>query len=480
MATSLMDLYGQQSGIAPPQTSVPGTTPPSPFNFNQENYAGQNGITWNFDTPWAQQQNELYKANSVNGTSNNLLVSQHNLGDDYYKNIGFTGQAWNTPDLSQQVSGGNTTSTMTPEFQQWLKDKGYTYGSGMQGSLPFQAYFDQYGNPVQGSMRQGQSDTGAIEHFILNALAMYAGGQAFAGATGAEGVGAGLSEGGGAGLESYGAGGSAPGSVGFNPAVDSHLANLGGTQASVAAGIPLDPSAVWGAAGAGMSGAPISAGGSVGSVPTGVNLGDLGGAVSTGAGVSTIFNNAKDSQGANEQLGLPPVTDATKPAIPVNPGTGTNLSDLFNSGKLQDLISKGLGSALSGLTSPDGLKGLLGIYNANQQKDLWDKQFASIDQMFSPDSPYAKQMEETLARKDSAAGRNSQYGPRAQALAADLTGQKARMVNDLNNIISKQQDMMQSRASDVAAILQSTGLLNGLSSGVSSLFTELFDLLKGD
>lgn len=40
--------------------------------------------------------------------------------------------------------------------------------------------------------------------------------------------------------------------------------------------------------------------------------------------------------------------------------------------------------------------------------------------MYGQDSPYAKQMQLQLAAKDAAAGRNSQYGPRIQALQADL------------------------------------------------------------
>lgn len=44
----------------------------------------------------------------------------------------------------------------------------------------------------------------------------------------------------------------------------------------------------------------------------------------------------------------------------------------------------------------------------------------TLEQMYGQNSPYALQMQKTLAAKDAAAGRNSQYGPRLQALQADL------------------------------------------------------------
>lgn len=56
------------------------------------------------------------------------------------------------------------------------------------------------------------------------------------------------------------------------------------------------------------------------------------------------------------------------------------------------------------------------------------EQMPTLAAMYGPDSPYAQQLQQTLARKDAAAGRNSQYGPRAvqlQAMLADKGSQYA-------------------------------------------------------
>ena len=56
---------------------------------------------------------------------------------------------------------------------------------------------------------------------------------------------------------------------------------------------------------------------------------------------------------------------------------------------------------------------------ANTLKSQMDS-MPTLESMYGRNSPYALQMQKTLAAKDAAAGRNSQYGPRAQALQAAL------------------------------------------------------------
>jgi hypothetical protein len=64
-------------------------------------------------------------------------------------------------------------------------------------------------------------------------------------------------------------------------------------------------------------------------------------------------------------------------------------------------------------------------YMGNKQTGQYNDVINQINGLFAPDSAYAKQMEQALARKDAAAGRNSQYGTRAVELAAALTKDKA-------------------------------------------------------
>ena len=56
---------------------------------------------------------------------------------------------------------------------------------------------------------------------------------------------------------------------------------------------------------------------------------------------------------------------------------------------------------------------------ANTLKNQMDN-MPTLESMYGMNSPYALQMQKQLAAKDAASGRNSQYGPRAQALQAAL------------------------------------------------------------
>jgi hypothetical protein len=69
--------------------------------------------------------------------------------------------------------------------------------------------------------------------------------------------------------------------------------------------------------------------------------------------------------------------------------------------------------------------GLYNMYKAGQQNN---DQANSLANMFSQNSPYATQLRQQLARRDAAAGRRSQYGPREvelQAKLAQMAGQMA-------------------------------------------------------
>lgn len=93
---------------------------------------------------------------------------------------------------------------------------------------------------------------------------------------------------------------------------------------------------------------------------------------------------------------------------------------------------------LSALSSPGGTSGksslgsygdlassLFGMYNANKQRKRLQGQQDSLSNIFSPNSPYAQQARQAMERKDAAAGRRSQYGPREAQLAALLSERQA-------------------------------------------------------
>ena len=169
-----------------------------------------------------------------------------------------------------------------------------------------------------------------------------------------------------------------------------------------------------GIAGAGMLGAGMLGSGALGGV--GAAGGDLGmaGWMGTGAGEMGLEAGAAGlaSSGAGGAAGL-----ASSGAGGASPW-GSFLKTLTS--PIGNMATKAGGSLLSQLIAGGG-----NAYMGNKQAGQYDDVISQINQLFAPDSPYAKQMQQTLARKDAAAGRNSQYGDRAVQLAAALTQAKS-------------------------------------------------------
>lgn len=102
----------------------------------------------------------------------------------------------------------------------------------------------------------------------------------------------------------------------------------------------------------------------------------------------------------------------------------------------------------SGFTLGGALQGLGGLYagyqgmkqakqlqqNASQNNQTLQSQMVGLKDMYSPNSPYAQQLAQQLARKDAAAGRNSQYGPRAVELQARLAGMAPQVANSMSSL----------------------------------------------
>jgi hypothetical protein len=111
---------------------------------------------------------------------------------------------------------------------------------------------------------------------------------------------------------------------------------------------------------------------------------------------------------------------------------------------------------------------------------------ANLSQMYAPNSPYAQQLEQTLARKDAAAGRLSQYGPRAVDLQARLAAQQAQASQSLAGLANARQSgfanqQAASNAQQAArgqqlqrllALGKSSGLTDRLQSGLSEMFSS--------
>ena len=124
-----------------------------------------------------------------------------------------------------------------------------------------------------------------------------------------------------------------------------------------------------------------------------------------------------------------------------NPGYQSWQDKLTNAGidfgKRQIINSTPVGRAyntLTGFGAPNntplwatGARTLAGLYSANEamksaqaNQEAIQQQQRQLADMYGPNSPYAAQLRQALARKDARAGRNSQYGPREVELQAQL------------------------------------------------------------
>lgn len=136
--------------------------------------------------------------------------------------------------------------------------------------------------------------------------------------------------------------------------------------------------------------------------------------------LSTLYGPNGTGQGSVTQTGI--AGSAPQGSVTANPtNLGQSMGDDFS------------------WTSPSTLGTLmklgntgLGMYQQYAQQHAQNQYANSISQMFSPNSPYAQQMQQTLARQDAAAGRNSQGGTRAVQLAAALTQAQAQAMGNSN------------------------------------------------
>lgn len=145
---------------------------------------------------------------------------------------------------------------------------------------------------------------------------------------------------------------------------------------------------------------------------------------STGGGVSAMFG--PDSTATTSPMGSAISGAGTSSTPGVQFGTlgqgvksGMDLSDLAS---LYKQYSPLMSLARSGV----------GAYQNWRQQQAYNDYRNQIDQEFSPNSPYAQQMAQTLARQDAAAGRNSQYGTRSVQLAAALAQAHANALGNSN------------------------------------------------
>jgi hypothetical protein len=128
-----------------------------------------------------------------------------------------------------------------------------------------------------------------------------------------------------------------------------------------------------------------------------------------------------------------------------------------------NLVTNLLGSVLGGTGQGVSGAGNLGslFTNYNQYKQNQDL-INEIKGIYKPDGEYAKYLGDQLGRRDAAAGRNSQYGPRLAELMGRLGDSQARALSGLGGFMNSQQGGLNGMVGAGQRLLDGAGGISGL------------------
>lgn len=114
---------------------------------------------------------------------------------------------------------------------------------------------------------------------------------------------------------------------------------------------------------------------------------------------------------------------------------------------------------------------------ANEMKSWLQGQQAKIDNLYNPGTAEYNSLWDEMSRKDAAAGRNSQYGPRSVDLAAKLAGIKGDLTTRFTTGTSRAYaDALNQYGNRNAGLAGSLGKLLGGAGGASSILSGLSGL----
>jgi hypothetical protein len=190
-------------------------------------------------------------------------------------------------------------------------------------------------------------------------------------------------------------------------------------------------------------------------------------------------NNAQQSQApigytsspeVNQSLGRDTSSSLYNPDFDIPTGTAPQQQ---GQNPFKAMIASGLGfvspQGANGASTPrfgDMAGSLAGLYSAWQQKKRLSDLRGGLSSMFGPNSPYAQQMQQQLDRRDAAAGRRSQYGPRQVELQARLAELNSRNAPQIQSLIGGETAARNAMLNNTLRLGQQSG---GLQAGYNAL-----------
>lgn len=212
-------------------------------------------------------------------------------------------------------------------------------------------------------------------------------------------------------------------------------------------------------------------------------LADAGGASPMTGAVNTAATNPALIDSALQTPGY----GVSSAGIGGGPGTGLGglFSDAVNNLKsipgvnkvggniASNLLTSVLGGKGGGISTLGNLGSLFSNYNQySNNQDLINE----IKGIYKPEGEYAKYLEQQLGRRDAAAGRNSQYGPRLSELMGRLGDSQARALSGLGGYMQNQQGGLNGMVGAGSRLFDSMGGMSSLAKlfqgGDSGLTTD--------
>lgn len=112
----------------------------------------------------------------------------------------------------------------------------------------------------------------------------------------------------------------------------------------------------------------------------------------------------------------------------------------------------------------DGLAGnLMQLWQSRKNAGQYGQLANNLSSLYSPNSPYAQQLQQTLMRSDAASGRRSQVGPRSVELQARLADLNSRNAPELARLYASQQNNQGQQLQSLLRMGQNPMIQNGLS-----------------
>lgn len=187
----------------------------------------------------------------------------------------------------------------------------------------------------------------------------------------------------------------------------------------------------------------------------GVGLGSLGS--SFGRTVDNTINNGAGTGGAMD-FSPSGYGGGGYGSNPSGGGGNFNLGSPGGSGMDYGQLAAGLGN----------------LYAQNRAGAGITSQINNLNDLYSPNSPYAQQMSQALERQDAASGRRSQYGTRSVELQARLADLASRNAPTLSNLYAQQ------RAQQYAKYMGILGTAKGLGAFNPSTYGGLGGMFGGN